>query len=48
MVADKKGIDTKGDAGDEQVLAGYEYDVKEFKGGYVFEAKIPLPISAMN
>lgn len=42
MVSDKKGMDTKGDAGDEQVLTGYEYDVAEIKGGYVFEAKIPL------
>jgi len=42
MVADKKGIETAGDGGDEQVLKGYECAVTEIKGGYVFEAKIPL------
>ena len=42
MVADKRGIETRGDYGDEQVLEGYECAVAETEGGYVFEAKIPL------
>ncbi|NLU42993.1 MAG: hypothetical protein GXX08_12425 [Firmicutes bacterium] len=42
MVADKRGIETRGDAGDEQILDGYEYAIAEIDGGYIFEAKIPL------
>jgi len=42
MVADKRGLETRGEAGDEQILDGYEYAVAEIDGGYVFEAKIPF------
>lgn len=42
MVADKQGLETRGDAGDEQILDGYEYAVREIDGGYVFEARIPF------
>jgi hypothetical protein len=42
MLTDTKGIDTVGDAGDEQVLDGYECAAVQIKTGYVFEAKIPF------
>lgn len=42
MVAEKRGLDTRGDGGDEQILEGYEYAVAEVDGGYVFEARIPF------
>jgi len=44
MVEDKKGIDSDGIWGGEQVLDGYECAVREFGGGYTytFEAKIPF------
>lgn len=42
MVEEKCGLETRGEAGDEQILEGYEYAVKEVAGGYIFEAKIPF------
>lgn len=42
MIADKKGYESKGSDGDEQVLDGYECAVAEIEGGYIFESKIPL------
>lgn len=42
MVEEKRGFETKGGDGDEQVLEGYECAIMEIEGGYVFESKIPL------
>ncbi|MDR1598553.1 MAG: hypothetical protein LBS11_01530 [Oscillospiraceae bacterium] len=42
MVEDKKGYESRGEDGDEQVLDGYECAVAEIDGGYVFECVIPL------
>ena len=41
MVADKKGYESKGADGDEQVLDGYEACIQEIEGGYTFECVIP-------
>ncbi len=41
MVGETRGLETVGDGGDEQVLAGYEYAVREIPGGYIYEASIP-------
>ena len=41
MVDDKRGIETQGMQGYEQVLDGYECAVGGLEGGYTFEAKIP-------
>lgn len=42
MIADKKGFESVGADGDEQVLNGYECAMEEVEGGYTFEAKIPF------
>lgn len=42
MVADKRGFETLGADGDEQVLNGYQSMVAEIEGGYIFECMIPL------
>lgn len=41
MVENTCGLETKGDDGDDQILDGYEYAVKEIVGGYIYEAVIP-------
>lgn len=41
MVGNACGLETRGDGGDEQILDGYEYAVREVNGGYIYEARIP-------
>ncbi len=42
MIEDKKGFESAGADGDEQVLDGYEAAIQEIEGGYTFECVIPL------